>query len=158
MKKKLINGCLLFYFFLAVLYSEEIPGGAPVYKTIKDIEDPVMLIGLGIEDVLTMFGPPVNVYALRGGEEWQDDVVFEYNKIDFYLYRNRVWQITPPEVNNISVGDPGTVVALVHGDKLNDKGAYIITEIPGRAWKIEIRYNIDAKGKIATIYIYRTDY
>jgi hypothetical protein len=155
MKKKLMPGCLLFYFFALALYAQEAP---PAYKTITDIEDPVALIGLGVGDVLVMFGPPVNVYALRGVEEWQDDVVFEYKNIDFYLYRNRVWQIAPPKINNISVGDPKAVVALVYGDTLNDKGAYIITEIPGRAWKIETRYNIDANGKISAIYIYRTDY
>jgi hypothetical protein len=157
MKKKLTLCCFIFYFSLAILYAQE-NQGEPVYKTITEIDDPVALIGMSVRDVLATFGPPENVYAVRGAEEWQDDVVFEYKSIDFYLYRNRVWQITPPKINNISIGDPKAVVALVHGDKLKDNGAYIITEVPGRAWKIETRYNIDANGKIGAIYIYRTDY
>jgi hypothetical protein len=158
MKNKLMLCGFVFYFFTAALFAEEIALAAPVYKTIIDIEDPVTLIGTGLGELLVLFGPPENVYAVRGVEEWQDDVVFEYNNIDFYLFRNRVWQITAPKINNISIGDPKAVIELVYGDKLHDKGTYIITEIPNRAWKIETRYNIDANGKITAIYIYRTDY
>jgi hypothetical protein len=155
--KSLWLAAVFFSFGLAGM-AQELSGSAPVYKTISDIEDPVTLIGVSIGDMLAMFGPPRAVYASRGSVEWQDDVVFEYEGIDFYVYRDRVWQLSPSRTDKISLGDPQLTVVMVHGEAAIDKGSYFITGVPERAWKIEIRYNIDAKGKVSAIYIYRVDY
>ncbi|MDR2865299.1 MAG: hypothetical protein LBV68_06815 [Spirochaetaceae bacterium] len=149
-----VFSCLTF----AVLDAQEIQPDRPVYQKISGIQDPVALIGMSLTEMLEAFGPPVSVYALRGAEEWQDDVVFEYKGMDFYLYKDRVWQVSPLSIYNISVGDPKMAVTLSWGDKAADKDSYMIYEVPGKAWKIELRYNIDAKGKISAIYIYRADY
>ncbi|MDR3300971.1 MAG: hypothetical protein LBT01_00380 [Spirochaetaceae bacterium] len=152
--------CLAAAFFSCSLagMAQELSVAAPAYKTIADIEDPVALIGMSIGDVLAMFGPPRVVYASRGSAEWQDDVVFEYAGIDFYVYRDRVWQVSPSRTDKIRLGDPQLTVVMVYGEAAIDKGSYFITGVPERAWKIEIRYNIDAKGKVSAIYIYRADY
>jgi hypothetical protein len=126
--------------------------------SLADVDDLVALLGLSVKEVVGEFGPPDAVYPVRGKEQWQDDVVFQYPGIDFYLFGNHVWQIMPKKAFNISVGDPKMTVPLVCGDKAIDKGNYYIIEIPGRAWKVEARYSIDARDAISAIYIYRADY
>ncbi|MDR3324517.1 MAG: hypothetical protein LBS82_00820 [Spirochaetaceae bacterium] len=128
------------------------------YKTASDVEDPVALLGLSVADVLLSFGPPRAVHASRGAQEWQDDVVFEYQGADFYFFNDRVWQVSPRRAGAVGVGDSKLTLAMVYGEAAVDKGSYIVAEVPERAWKTEIRYDIDAAGKVSKIYVYRADY
>jgi len=130
----------------------------PTFKTANDIEDPLELIGLDIAGVFKLFGPPQAVYAVRGLKEWQDDVVFEYKDLDFYIFRNHVWQASVKKANGIAVGDPKKTIEIVHSGKAKDNGSNFTVEIPNLPWKTAIRYEIDSKGKISAIFIYRTDY
>jgi len=50
------------------------------------------LVGLRLDELIARFGVPRAVHAVRGAEEWQDDVVFVYSQGDFYIHRDRVWQ------------------------------------------------------------------
>ena len=43
---------------------------------------------------LAAFGPPREIFPLRGLEEAEDDVVFFYDEsLYMFWYRNRVWQV-----------------------------------------------------------------
>lgn len=126
--------------------------------TANNDNDPVLLIGISIKDIIARFGPPDAVYPIRGAAEWQDDVVFEYKSADFYLFKDHVWQIGLKQANGIRLGDAKMAISLVHGNVIEDKGTYITAPVLNRAWPIQYRYNVDAKGKISAIFLYRVDF
>jgi hypothetical protein len=123
----------------------------------KPVFDPVAFVGVQIEELIKRMGPPAAVYAVRGLHSWQDDVVFEYKNVDFYLFKDRVWQISLKSANGVKLGDAKMAVNMVH-QEAQDKGAYIAAAVKGLSWPIEYRYYIDAKGKVAAIYLSRPDF
>jgi hypothetical protein len=108
--------------------------------------------------VYSRYGIPGSVYAVRGAEEWQDDVVFVYDDWDLYIYRDRVWQVGVKTSHGIRLGDPGGVVSLVLGEGVRAYNGYMLYTLPSRAWPLEMRINLDAAGKVAALFIYRSDF
>ncbi|MDR2363034.1 MAG: hypothetical protein LBD65_01275 [Spirochaetaceae bacterium] len=121
-------------------------------------EDPSALIGLTLEEVLSRFGPPRLVYPVRGLEEWQDDVVFEYENRDLYIHRDRVWQVGLTSAYGITRGDPRSLALLVLGERARNFDGYIAVSFPGGSWPLRIRVNIDSQDKVAGVFIYRSDF
>jgi hypothetical protein len=120
--------------------------------------DPVDAIGLTLEMVYARYGIPESVYAVRGAEEWQDDVVFVYNDGDLYVSKDRVWQVGLKSSHGIRTGDPGGVIPLVLGEGVKTYSGYILYALPSRAWPLQMRFTLDAAGKVAAIFIYRSDF
>jgi hypothetical protein len=120
-------------------------------------DEQLTLIGLKLSELYQRFGSPQAVYAARGGETWQDDVVFVYNEGDFYVYRDRVWQIGIKSIYGIRVGDAKAVALLVLGENAQDKGDYVLYAFQGSAWPLSLRVNF-AAGKISAIFVYRADF
>ncbi|MDR2370571.1 MAG: hypothetical protein LBD71_03755, partial [Treponema sp.] len=61
----------------------------PVWPQVPAAADEASYIGLSIEHLIDRFGVPRSVYAVRGSAEWQDDVVFVYDSMDCYVFRDR---------------------------------------------------------------------
>jgi hypothetical protein len=120
-------------------------------------DEQLSFVGLRLDDVFKRFGSPQSVYAARGIEDWQDDVVFTYNEGDFYIYRDRVWQVGIKSVYGIKVGDSKAVAMLVFGENARDESDYVLYPVPGGAWPLSIRVNCNA-GKVSAIYVFRPDY
>jgi hypothetical protein len=120
--------------------------------------DPVDVIGLNLNMVYTRYGIPDSVYAVRGAEEWQDDVVFVYADWDLYVYKDRVWQVGLKSSHGIHQGDSGGVVSLVLGEGVKTYGGYMLYTLPSRSWPLQMRFDLDTAGKVAAIFIYRSDY
>jgi hypothetical protein len=120
-------------------------------------QDPAMLIGNTLTDLIGRFGVPKQVYAVRGVAPWQDDVVFVYDAGEFYIFGNRVWQLMLRSAYNIKDGDNRATVSRVMGEGRNFEG-YTLFQLPGRAWPVMLRINWDASGRVAGIYIYRSDF
>jgi hypothetical protein len=147
------KGCILFpVIVLAVAASLWPQQNAP-----GQYDEQLTLIGLKLDELYQRFGSPQTVYAARGGETWQDDVVFVYNEGDFYVYRDRVWQIGIKSIYGIRIGDAKAVALLVLGENAQDKGDYVLYAFPGSAWPLSMRINFTA-GKISAIFVYRADY
>ncbi|MDR2795729.1 MAG: hypothetical protein LBB47_03345 [Spirochaetaceae bacterium] len=119
--------------------------------------DAVSLIGMSVSELIENFGAPNTVYTSRGIEPWQDDVVFEYSGVDFYIYRDKVWQLGLDAGYGIEKGDPRAAVLLVLGEGAQDKEKYILGRLRDTSWPLEWRFNIE-NGKVSAIYLYRTDY
>jgi len=119
--------------------------------------DPASLIGMTLSDLLKNYGAPKNVYAVRGIEAWQDDVVFVYDNIEFYIFGNRVWQLKVRSAYNVKDGDSRAVVGRVIGEGRNFEG-YTLYQLPGKAWPLTLRINWDLSGRAAGLYIYRSDF
>ena len=115
-------------------------------------------IGLKLEDLFQRYGTPKQVHAARGGEYWQDDVVFVYNDWDFYIYNDRVWQIGLKSGFGMKIGDAKAAALLALGDKAQDEGDYLLYPITGGVWPLSLRINFNAAGRISGIFVYRTDF
>jgi len=123
-------------------------------------DDLLALVGLRLDELVARFGVPRAVHAVRGAEEWQDDVVFVYPQGDFYIHRDRVWQVGFNAVYGMRVGDPSAVAYLVLGDAAQDHGDFIVYPLrspPGTGWPLAMRVNFDA-DRISAIFVYRTDF
>ena len=120
-------------------------------------EAPFSYIGMRLEDMLNRFGTPLTVYADRGDEQWQDDVVFVYREGDFYVYQNRVWQVAVNSVFGIKTGDVKAVALLVLGNNVREENDYLLYNIPGGAWPVSLRINFTA-GRVSAIFVYRPDF
>jgi hypothetical protein len=120
-------------------------------------DEQLSFVGLKLDDLYRRFGSPQTVYAARGGEHWQDDVVFVYNEGDFYIHRDRVWQISVKSILNMRVGDAKGVALLVFGESARDEGDYVVASLPGGTWPLSIRFNCSG-GRITAIFLYCMDY
>ena len=120
-------------------------------------EEPFSFIGMKLEDMFRRFGPPKSVYAARGDQPWQDDIVFVYDAGDFYIFRDRIWQVGVKSVFGIKIGDVKAVALLVFGDNVRDEGDYLLYNITGGGWPVSIRVNFSS-GRVSNIFVYRPDF
>jgi len=147
-------GLLLWTAFLSLpLGAQENPAPGALPQ-----EDIAGYVGLTLEAILSRFGTPQGVYPVRGLEEWQDDVVFVYPQGDFYLYRDRVWQVGLKAAKGLALGDSRELVLLVLGEKARDRGNRIDLEMEGYSWPLTLRFQMDEKGRVRGIFLYRPDY
>jgi hypothetical protein len=126
--------------------------------TSTDVEDTSSLIGLTLEGLISRFGCPQSVYAVRGKEIWQDDVVFTYEAGDFYIYKDRIWQIEVKTAYGINIGDNLTSVSWILGEGTQIYRDYFLIPLRGHPWPLMLRLNIDSVGSISAIFIYRPDF
>jgi hypothetical protein len=134
------------------------PAAAFLSPAEEPLPDPASLIGLTLEGMISRFGIPQAVYALRGLEEWQDDVVFVYDQGDFYVYKDRIWQLGVNAAYNIKIGDPRGTAFLVLGEGIQHFEDHIVLPLPGRAWPLALRVNFDDSGLVSAIFVYRPDF
>jgi uncharacterized SAM-binding protein YcdF (DUF218 family) len=116
------------------------------------------LVGLRLEELVARFGLPQTVYASRGQEPWQDDVVFVYKEGDFYIYKDRVWQAGLKSAYGVSLGDSKPAVLLMLGEEAADQGDYILVPLPSGGWPLMLRVNLNASGRVSAIFIFRPDF
>jgi hypothetical protein len=128
-----------------------------IFAQHNNAADPSLLIGMTLSDLIKNYGVPKNVYAVRGVDSWQDDVVFVYDNIEFFIFGNRVWQLKTTTAYNIKDGDTRAAVTKTMGEGRNYEG-YTLYQLPGKAWPLMLRINWDASGRAAGLYIYRSDF
>jgi hypothetical protein len=119
---------------------------------------PDALVGMSLAELIGWLGPPRAVYAARGEESWQDDVVFEYAQGDFYIYRDRVWQVGLAAAYGVALGDPKPAALLVWGDQAQDRGDYLLVPLAGASWPLMLRVNFTGTGFASAIFVYRPDF
>jgi hypothetical protein len=143
----------LLFFLLSlgsVSFAQSDPGQAVA-------QDPALLIGSTLQDLVGRYGVPKQVYAVRGVAAWQDDVVFVYDNGEFYIFGNRVWQLKLRSAYNIKDGDNKASVTRVLGEGRSFE-SYTLFQLPSKVWPIMLRVYWDAAGRAAGIYIYRSDF
>jgi hypothetical protein len=147
MKRGLFLPLLLF--FTLPLWPQEQVGA---------VGDPFSLVGMKVAELVERFGPPIAVFAARGNEVWQDDVVFQYTGGDFYIVKDRVWQVKLASALGINTGDQKQAALLVLGAKAQDRGDHLLMPVSGKDWPLIFRVNINNTGRVAAIFIYRPDF
>ena len=120
-------------------------------------DDPASYIGMSLEELLIQFGTPESVYPVRGLEEWQDDVVFVYEEGDFYILKDRVWQVGLKTAYRVNTGDPSTVVYLSFGEAFMAGRDFAVFSLGRQNWPLALRCNFDLAGRVTAIFIYRSD-
>ncbi|MCL2808608.1 MAG: hypothetical protein FWD24_00940 [Treponema sp.] len=132
----------------------------PIYTGLNN-EEQLSFVGMMMADLLEQYGPPRTVVAERGEEVWQDDVVFQYNGADFYIYRDRVWQVKFASTQGVSNGDRKTNVMRALGNTVEDNGDHVLLPITGKDWPLMLRVNFSNtsnSGQVTAIYLYRPDF
>jgi hypothetical protein len=122
------------------------------------VSAPESLIGLTLEGLYSLFGPPKEVYGVRGAEEWQDDVVFVYPQGDFYVYRDRVWQLGLGAARGVRVGDPRPAALLALGGEAEEHDDYLLLPLREGSWPMSLRVNLGDSGLVTAIFLYRSDF
>jgi hypothetical protein len=142
MKRKFAAAAFFFLFMAFPLWSD----------------DSLSYIGMKVADLYERFGAPQAVFAARGAEQWQDDVVFRYAQGDFFIHMDRVWQVSVKSAQGVSVGEPKQAVVLALGNKVEDKGDHLLLVLPVRDWQLMLRVNFNNTNRVSAIYVYRPDY
>jgi len=146
---------LLFFLSLPITAQNQ-----PIYAGLSN-DDQLSFVGMMMADLIERYGSPGTVAVERGNEIWQDDVVFQYNGADFYIYRDRVWQVRLASTHGISNGDRKAAVLLVFGYRAADMGDHLLIPLTGRDWPLMLRVNfntINNTEQVSAIYIYRSDF
>jgi len=120
--------------------------------------DPLSFVGMTLTDLIGRFGTPAAVFAARGNEPWQDDVIFQYAGRDFYIYRDRVWQVKLVSAFGVSNGDTKTSALAVLGNMAQNRGDHALLPLTGANWPLMLRVNFYETGFVSAIYIYRSDF
>ena len=128
-----------------------------VFAQSNSSADPASLIGINLSELYKNHGVPKNVYAVRGVAAWQDDVVFVYDNIEFFIFGNKVWQVKIRAAYNIKDGDTKASVNKTLGEGRSFDG-YTLYQLPNKTWPIMLRINWDTSGRAAGLYIYRSDF
>ena len=143
-----LTRCLAFMFLLTV-------STAPVNGQADDVSS---YIGLKLDELIARFGPPQSVYSSRGQHPWQDDVVFVYTEGDFYIFKDRVWQLGVKNACGVSVGDPKPAVLLTLGEDVEDQENYLLYPLPPVGWPLMLRIYFNDSGRVSAIFVYRPDF
>jgi hypothetical protein len=120
--------------------------------------EPLSFVGMRLAELVERFGPPETVSTARGGEVWQDDVVFQYAEGDFFIFRDRVWQVKLASALGVSLRDPKAAALLILGSEVQDLGDHLLLPLPDRGWPLALRVNLSGAGLVSAIYIYRPDF
>ena len=126
-------------------------------------DDPSSYIGLTLTELIRRFGAPLSVHAVRGLEQWQDDVVFVYDQGDFYVYKDRVWQADLKAALGIKTGDLRGHVFMVLDSmpgpsQAETRGDSVFYPLDGGSWPLMLRCDFDRAGRVEAIFIYRPDF
>ena len=146
---------ILLFLLLPYLAAQGYPDGA---SGIKADTGSINLVGITVDELIRRFGAPRSVYAVRGLEEWQDDVVFVYEQGDLYIYKDRVWQVGLKSAMGIKAGDTRGAVSMILGSAAETRGNSLFYPVNEFPWPLMLRCEFDSSGRVQVIFIYRTDF
>jgi hypothetical protein len=145
--------------FLSILFPLFLLG-APL--SAQEVVDPPALIGLTLEEAYRSLGVPGEVYALRGTEPEQDDVVFYYpSHLYLFWFENRVWQVRVDsrfsgKVFAISMGATRQQVIAALGRPILEFPDSLVFHLEDRGYPIQARLYFDESG-LVDLYCFRGD-
>jgi hypothetical protein len=126
-------------------------------------DDPAVLLGLGLTEALSRFGPPASVAAVRGEAAWQDDVAFLYRPgYSLFMYDDRLWQLrfTKPyegSLYGLFMGDPAEKALSVLGQPYESGPGFLVFRMPYVSFPVRLRLGLQ-DDRIADAYLYRADF
>jgi hypothetical protein len=139
------------------------------------LEQAARLIGLVPSEAFAALGAPAEVFAHRGAEGWQDDVVFYYaTNLYLFWYQSRVWQVRADERfagSFLGLRMGWTREQVVAGisrpfQELPDSIVFLLPDaslLPGPAGRAQGAYPLRLRaffrdGRLSDLYLYRGDF
>jgi len=125
--------------------------------------DPIRLIGLDIPGAVAAVGLPQQMFAWRGAEEREDNVVFYYPDF-FYLfwYKDRVWQVRcdrrfASTVLGLTLGSSREQVERASTRTLTPSGDSLYFDLNDGGFPLRVRLVFTA-SVLSDLYVYRSDF
>jgi hypothetical protein len=147
---------------VAVFAQPTSAGPASAAPSILD-DDPSTYLGLGLADLLSRFGVPSSVCAIRGDEAWQDDVAFIYaSGYSLFVYGDKIWQLrlTKPYAGSIYglfIGDPSSKALSILGQPYEASPNALAYRMPYKSYPVKLRLVLQ-DDRIIDAYLYRADF
>jgi len=136
---------------------------AAAVRAAAEGDDPTCLIGMDPSQALAALGAPREIFAWRGEEPAEDDIVFFYPDFRYvFWFQSRVWQVRfdhryEGTVLGFSIGmDRDEVLALGEG-KLQEAGDSLYLALDTGPYPVRVRLAM-IDDRIADIYVYRSDW
>lgn len=153
----------MYKIFIPLLFLLVLPIQAQAISPAIIDDEKLSFIGMTLTELIEQFGVPKTVAVARGNEDWQDDVVFQYDEGDFFIHKDRVWQVKLTAACGISARDRKAAVMLILGDTAEDNGDHVLLSIPGKNWPVTLRVNFTNSERantaaVSSIFIYRPDF
>jgi hypothetical protein len=128
----------------------------------EGVLDPSALIGLSLAEAYQSLGAPLEVYALRGTEPDQDDVVFYYSShLYLFWFQNRVWQARTDgrhqgTVFSVHMGASRQRVLEVMGQPFQEFEDSLVFHIEDRGYPVQARFYFENE-RLSDVYCFRGD-
>jgi hypothetical protein len=125
--------------------------------------DPLPLLGMDTAAAFSAFGPPREVFPVRGAEQGEDDVVFFYDScLYLFWFRSRVWQVRfdrrfDGRVLGLAIGMSRTEVGQACARSLQPAGDSVYFDVMESPYPVRVRLVFDSEA-LSDIYVYRSDY
>jgi hypothetical protein len=157
------KGRVLFSFGILFVFLFLSSPGFGEEKALKAILEHGQCVGYTISQVWTTFGPPEEIYPVRGDNEKEDNVVFYYpDHYYLFFFHNRVWQVRmdrryrgrPLDLPLLSKREK---VEEVLGPPFAEVGESLIYHLGFTGYPIRGRLFFE-EGTLIDVYIYRGDY
>jgi hypothetical protein len=120
------------------------------------------LVGLTLEEAHQRLGVPDQVYALRGEDRSQDDVVYYYeNHLYLFWFQNRVWQVRADgrfggRVFSLPMRASRKRVLEVLGEPILEFPDSLVFHIEDRGYPVKARLYFE-EGLLSDVYVFRGD-
>ncbi len=121
------------------------------------------VIGLDLQRAHEQFGVPDEVFVVRGAEDWQDDVVFYYDRyLYLFWYENQIWQVRLDDrydgsFFNLSMGLSRAEVLQVLGKPLSETEDTLIYHREDPGYPLRMRFFFE-ESVLNDAYFYRGDF
>jgi hypothetical protein len=125
--------------------------------------DPASLIGLDLPGAVGALGLPQKMFAYRGVEEGQDNVVFYYSDYRYlFWYKDRVWQVRcdrrfAGQVFGLTLGMSREDVEKASPRQLVPNGDSLYFDVDGAKYPLRVRL-VFAANLLTDLYVYRSDF
>jgi hypothetical protein len=125
--------------------------------------DPIPLIGLDLPGAVGAVGLPQRMFAYRGVEEGQDNVVFYYPDYRYlFWYKDRVWQVRcdrrfTGHVFGLGLGMSRDEVEKASQRQLVPNGDSLYFDLDGAKFPLRVRL-VFAADVLTDLYVYRSDF
>ncbi|MBU0936567.1 MAG: hypothetical protein KKI09_08250 [Spirochaetes bacterium] len=127
--------------------------------------NPAKLLGASAAAIIASFGLPDHFRPVRGASADQDDIAFEYEKLDlvFYLWQDQVWQFRlgsgfSGQVAGLSWPAAAEALAEFFGRPIDRQDAWTEWHVPATIWPVRLRTVLAPSGSIEAAYVYRADF
>jgi hypothetical protein len=134
--------------------------GFPLWA--QEAVDLPALIGLTLEEAYERLGVPARVYALRGDEQQQDDVVFYYSDhLYLFWFQDRVWQARADgrfrgTVFSLPMGVSRRQVIESMGQPILEFEESLVFHVEDRGYPIQARFYFES-DRMSDVYCFRGD-